>query len=126
MKRNAFKAFTAFVLALSLGQMTSACNTTACTPNIVPSTAINVVDEEGHSINDPKLKVEYQVGSEAPWRPCDAYRQGEKSTWSCGEDIRGTFNVRATLDTMSGRTDGIVVRGDECHVRTEQVNILLQ
>ena len=96
---------------------------------------VTVVDEQGNGVADPALKVEEQRGDDGKWWPCsnlpNGYDENDGSipspTWWCGGDTAGTYNVRATLGEMSGRTDGIRVNmADRCHVQTRDVELVLQ
>ena len=95
---------------------------------------VTVVDEQGNGVADPKLRVEAQLGDDGQWRACynelEYFGDGSDPiptpTWRCGGDTPGTYNVRATLGQMSGRTDSVRVKADACHVKTRKVEVVLQ
>jgi len=127
---------TPFMLSLLvlLSATTLACGPQMCSGEVVVSIMVTVVDEDGHGIEDPKLVVEFQRGAEQPWEACDNESRMDETTferlrsarWRCGGEVAGTLNVRATLGEMSGRTDGVRVKADACHVQTREVEVVLQ
>ena len=129
------QALLAFICLAPLGVSAASCNNYDCTAEDVPNVEVTVVDQQGNGVADPKLRVEAQLGDDGQWRACynelEYFGDGSDPiptpTWWCGGDTAGTYNVRATLGEMSGRTDGVRVNmADRCHVKTRDVELVLQ
>lgn len=133
--RQTKQAVTAAIIGTLIGAIVIGCNADDCTTEVVPNMLVTVVDEQGNGVADPKLRVEAQRGNDGQWLACSSlpndYPENDISspspTWLCGADTAGTYNVRATLGELSGRTDGVRVKmADKCHVKTRDVELLLQ
>ena len=132
---RATHALFAFTCLALLGVSSSGCNNYGCDAEDVPNMIVTVVDEQGNGVADPRLTVETQRGNDEKWWACDNllkyFEDGREPTpsptWWCGGDTAGTYNVRATLGEMSGRTDGVRVNmADRCHVQTRKLEVVLQ
>ena len=89
-----------------------------CTTEAIQSLVVHVEDEAGWLSGIP---VEYAVDG-GEFQLCEDYEDGD---YGCGWDERGVFEVRVEDDTFHPYSGQIQVGGDECHVFTETLDVLL-
>lgn len=89
-----------------------------CTLEARSSVSITVVDEAGEIIDD--ATVTFAVDQEERGA-CE--RIGD--TWACGWEEEGYFLIEATAPGYGTTVTVVEVGGDECHVATEEIELVL-
>lgn len=99
-----------------------------CRAYIERSVAVHVEDENGATLHNATVEYRPFVLDER-FRDCEGEGQFGTATgvyeFTCGNEVSGVIELRAsTADGKSGEAEVTVVRG-ECHVRTENVTIVV-
>jgi len=93
----------------------------ACTTEEVPSVSLTLTGDAGAVVTDPT--VTYSVaGTDHEDEPC--YPAGS-DTWHCGYEVSGDFTISASADGFEEAGASVTVTGDECHVITEAIALVL-
>ena len=92
--------------------------TTECTTEAVVSVVVTVTDVDGNTLTGATVTYSPADLSDA----CDEF----SGTYNCGYELGGVVTVSAVLDGYQPASDTVTVFEDECHVRTEQVTLVLE
>ncbi|MCK6503934.1 hypothetical protein L6R53_11130 [Myxococcota bacterium] len=93
-----------------------------CTTEARASVQLTVVDAAGATI--PDASATYTIESESWPAPQDCEDLGG-GTLVCGWEVEDTFHIEVEAPGYAARTLEVEVGGDECHVITEQVEVVL-
>jgi len=100
-------------------QLTVSLERPDCTAQEVPSVLATVVSSTGEPLSG--VAVAWRLEEELDEEPC----QLVGAAWVCGTEVEGTIVVKAAADGHEGRTETVDVEADECHVLTEEVDLVL-
>src|SRR5690554_172105 len=104
-----------------------------CDMSAHPSLIVTVKDTHGMVVEDEGLVVQFQQGDGTQWKHCTQSSDtgplgsGRPTFWYCSRERTGLFKIRATLGERTAQMDDIeVIMADHCHVKTREVEIVLQ
>ncbi len=93
-----------------------------CTDVVMPSVIVNVSSGSDAAVPLTGVAVDYAVGAE-PAAACDSVAVG---VWQCGQERAGDVTLHVSADGHVPATRTVTVGADECHVRTETVDVVLE
>lgn len=93
-----------------------------CTTEARASVQLTIVDDSGASI--PDASASYTIESESWPAPQDCEDMGE-GTLICGWEVEDTFHIEVQAPGYATEELEVEVGGDECHVITEQIQVVL-
>jgi hypothetical protein len=121
------------LLALALAPLLPACGyfeTRDCTEEARASVVVTVVDAAGQPVPDAKVRFSIDGGAEEQ-AMCNPPTSTPNATtcrdWTAGWERGGSYTIKATsADGTRSAEQQLTVTEDECHVKTEQVQLTLR
>ncbi len=95
-----------------------------CTAEAVAGIAVSLTGSYGETLDSPSVQYRDAMIDDTPWVECS----GTAETWTCAEELTGTFDVRGTAAGHTEAFDLVIVELDEagCHPVTESVALVVE
>lgn len=95
-----------------------------CTAEEVAGIAVTLTGSGGETLDTPIVQYRDAMIDDTPWVECS----GTGETWTCADELTGTFDVRGTASGHTEVFDLVIVELDEagCHPVTESVTLVVE